>query len=62
MQEGRLNDMQEKDERIRELERELSTSKNKLQSAENAEVLVGQMLEAGALVQQDDGSYSLENN
>ena len=54
--------MQEKDERIRELERELSTSKNKLQSAENAEVLVGQMLEAGALVQQDDGSYSLENN
>ena len=62
MQEERLNSVQEKEDRIRELEQELSTSKRKLQTAEQAESLVDQMLEAGALVHQEDGSYAMKSD
>ena len=62
IQEQRVIAAQEKDARIRELEQELSTSKRKLQTAEQAESLVDQMLEAGALVHQEDGSYAMKSD
>ena len=50
--------MAERDKKIRELERQVTESKRKLQSASQAESLVEQMLEAGFLIQQDDGTYT----
>ena len=49
----------EKDEIINELQIQLSQSKSKLQSAQKAESLVGQMFEAGIIVEDGEGQVSM---
>ena len=52
----------EQAERIRELEQQLHKSKSKLQSAEKAESVMEQMLEAGVLKEEVDGSFTVKQN
>lgn len=57
LQENQLQAILAKDETIDELRRAESKSKSKLQKGAYAEALVKQMLEAGYLTKQSDGSY-----
>ena len=56
-----MNAMMEKDDKIADLEQELNTSKRKLQTVEQAQDMVAQMIESGCLIQQADGSYTMRN-
>ena len=58
MQESQLADLEERESRIRELEREVNKSKSKLQSAQGAQTLVDEMLAQGFFVLQADGTYT----
>ena len=49
---------QSQEERIIELERELNRSKQKQAIGERAENVLSQMVEAGYVVQQEDGNYA----
>ena len=60
LQERQLQAILEKDERIEQLELQLTRSKSKLETAERAEHLMGQMMDQGVLVQQDDGTYTIK--
>ena len=57
-QESQMSSMADKDQRIRELERQVNDSKSKLDTGAQAESLVAQMLDAGYLLQQEDGSFA----
>ena len=57
MEENERALQQAREDRIVELERELTASKRRLQQAANAESAVAQMLEVGMIDQRDDGSY-----
>ena len=62
MQENQFQSLLDKDARISALESQLTQSKSKLQTGEQAENLVGQMLEAGALIQQEDGTFAIKKD
>ena len=51
-----------KDERIGHLESQLHDSKSKLQAAQGSQELVAQLIEAGVLIQQEDGSFNLKHD
>ena len=60
MQDQELIERADKDAKIRDLQDQLLRSKHKLGSAEKAEHLVVEMMDAGALFQEEDGSFSLK--
>ena len=49
-----------KDEHIGHLESQLHDSKSKLRAAQESEQLVAQLIEAGVLVQQEDGTFRVQ--
>ena len=49
-----------KDERIGDLESQLHDSKSKLQAAQGSQELVQQLISAGVLLQQEDGTFDLK--
>ena len=49
-----------RDARIGRLEGELHDSKSKLEAAEGSQQIVAQLIEAGVLIQQEDGSVNLK--
>ena len=49
-----------KDARIGQLESQLHDSKSKLQAAQGSEHLVAQLMEAGLLIQNEDGTFRVE--
>ena len=51
-----------KDEHIGHLESQLHDSKSKLHAAQQSEQLVEQLIAAGVLVQQDDGTFRVERD
>ena len=51
-----------KDERIGYLESQLHDSKSKLQAAQGSQELVQQLIQAGVLLQQEDGSFNLKQD
>ena len=51
-----------KEERIGILENQLMDSKSKLQAAQQSEAMISQMISAGVLVQQEDGSFNLKQD
>ena len=53
-----INDL--KDARIGQLESQLHDSKSKLQAAQGSEQLVAQLMEAGLLIQNEDGTFHVE--
>ena len=53
---------QSQKERIAELERQVNSSKQKLQTAQEAEALVSQMVSQGYLVKDAEGQYDLRVN
>ena len=53
---------QSQKERIAELERQVNSSKQKLQSAQEAETLVSQMVSQGYLVKDAEGLFDLRVN
>ena len=60
LQENQLQALMEKEAKIEKLERQLTRNKSKLEVTEQSESLVKQMLEAWALIQQDDGTFFIK--
>ena len=51
-----------KEEHIGHLETQLHDSKSKLHAAQTSQELVGQLIEAGFLIQQEDGSFNVKQD